>query len=177
MKSQKFAGREGRGQAKLPDIEGYRRVVYRRPLVWLLASAVAVLATAAGLSAERAKSASAPSAKTALHPKKAGEAEHHKDAKQQKEAEHHKGEHGKEAGHNKAAEHHKGEPRNGTEHHKEAEPLKPAEHHKHVIVQPAGDEAAAPLSPDLAAVMQAVAMSQAATKMADEAGEAPLAEL
>src|SRR5258708_6683618 len=142
MKSRKFVGHEGRGQAKLPDIEGYRRVMHRRPLVWLLASAVAVLGTAAGLSAERVKSASASSAKPESHPKKAGEAEHHKDAKQQKEAEHHNGEHRKEAGHNKAAEHHKGE-RKGAERHKEAEPQKPVEHHKHVIVQPAtGDEAA-----------------------------------
>jgi hypothetical protein len=43
MKSRKFVGREGRAQAKLPDVEGYRGVMHRRPLVWLLASAMAVL--------------------------------------------------------------------------------------------------------------------------------------
>src|ERR1700719_2486119 len=103
MKSRKFVGCEGRDAAKFPakfpDLEGDRRGMHRRPLVWLLASAMAVLGTAGVSSAERPKSGSASSAdhhKSAPHPKKAGEAEHHKDA-----------DHGKAAAHPKEAEHKK----------------------------------------------------------------------
>jgi soluble lytic murein transglycosylase len=105
----------------------------RRRLVWLLASAMAVLGTADGLSAEHLKPASASSAerpKPASHRKTTAEAEHHK----RKETEHHK----------------------GSEHPKEAEHSKEVEPHKHLIEQlTAGDVPPAPLSPDLAAVKQA----------------------
>jgi peptidoglycan lytic transglycosylase len=92
MKSRKFVGREGRGQTNLPKIEGYRRGMYRRPLIWLLASAMALIGTADGLSAERLKSASASSAehrKAASHRKKV-EAERHKEAEHRKGVEHHR---------------------------------------------------------------------------------------
>src|ERR1700722_13930985 len=71
MKRPKFAGCEDREQAKLLDSEGYRRGTNRRALVWLLASALAVLGTAEALSAARHKSESSDR-------KKAAETERHK---------------------------------------------------------------------------------------------------
>src|ERR1700704_4816609 len=137
MKSRKFVGCAGRDEAKLPNVEGSRRGMHRHPLVWLLASAMAVLGTADGLSAERPKSAS--------QPKKAADAEHRKEAEHPKKTA--KAEHHKEASHRKKA--------TEAEHHKEAD-HKGVEQHKHVIEQPVtGDAAAAPLSPDLAAAKQA----------------------
>src|SRR5580704_1478527 len=138
MKPRKFVGCAARIQAKLPSIEVYRRGVHRSRLVWLLASAMAVLGTANGLAAERPKPAS--------HPKKAAAAEHRKeDDRLKKTAE---AEHQKEASHRKKA--------TEAEHHKEAD-HKGVEQHKHVIEQPAtGDAAAAPLPADLAAAKQAI---------------------
>src|SRR5262245_15761197 len=46
MTGRRFAGREGRDQANLPDAEGYHRGMHRRALVWLLACALAVLGAA-----------------------------------------------------------------------------------------------------------------------------------
>jgi len=62
MKSRKFVGSEGRGQAELSNVASSRRGMHRRPLVWLLASAMTVFGTADGLSSERLKSAPPSSA-------------------------------------------------------------------------------------------------------------------
>jgi soluble lytic murein transglycosylase len=124
MKRRKFAGGEGRDQAKLPDVEGYHRGVHRRALVWLLASALAVIGTADALSAARHKHVSP-------HRKKAVE----------------------------------------------------VEHHKHVIKQPAaGDAAAAPLPPVLAAAKQAIELvrrgkAKDATALAASIGDPVAAKL
>src|ERR1700678_1370416 len=79
MKSRKFVGSEGRDQAKLSDVASSRRGMHRRPLVWLLASAMAVFGTADGFSSERLKSASPSSAgrhKLASSSRKSTESEH-----------------------------------------------------------------------------------------------------
>ena len=130
MKQRTFAGCDGgRNQPKLPDSEGCHRGTHRRALVWLLASALAVLGTAEALSAGRHKSGSPDRKKTA-------EVEHHKS-----DSSHHK----KDKKDKKAAE---------AERHKKAAAV---EHHRHVIVQPATEDGApAPLSPDLAATKQAI---------------------
>jgi soluble lytic murein transglycosylase len=105
---------------------GHRRGMQRRPLVWLLASAMAVLGTADGLSAERHK--------PAPHAKKTAEAERHKEASHRKKA--------------TKAERHKEADRKGADH-------KGVEQHRRVIAQPATGDAAEPLPPDLAAAKQA----------------------
>jgi soluble lytic murein transglycosylase len=139
MKQRTFAGCDGsRNQANLPDVEGCHRGTHRRALVWLLASALAVLGTAEALSAGRHKSGSPDRKKTA-------EVEHHKpessDRKKAAESSHHK----KDKKDKKAAE---------AERHKKAAA---AEHHRHVIVQPATEDGVpAPLSPDLVATKQAI---------------------
>jgi soluble lytic murein transglycosylase len=140
MKSQKFVGCDGRDQAKFPNSEGDQRGTLRRPVVWLLASAMVVLGAAGGLSAERHKSAP---------PSKKSEAEHHKGAEHSKEARGSKEAKSSKDGKHKDAKHSK-----DAKHAKEAE-AKPAGHHKHVIEQPAGEDAAAPLPPDLVAGKQA----------------------
>ena len=72
MKQRTFAGcDDGRNQAKLPDVESRYRGTHRRALVWLLASALAVLGTAEALSAARHKPGSSDRKKTA-------DVEHHK---------------------------------------------------------------------------------------------------
>jgi soluble lytic murein transglycosylase len=164
MKPRKFVGCAARIQAKLPSIEVYRRGVHRSRLVWLLASAMAVLGTANGLAAERPKPAS--------HPKKAAAAEHRKeDDRLKKTAE---AEHQKEASHHKKA--------TEAEHHKEAD-HKGVEQHKHVIEQPAtGDAAAAPLPADLAAAKQAIELvrqgkARDATALAASIGDPVAAKL
>src|SRR5581483_1359991 len=90
MKPRKFVG--GQRLDQLPRGEGYLRRLRQHSLVWLLASAVAVLGTGESLSKDRHKSASSE--------------DHHKSHKkgdkadkEDKEAEHHKGrkDHKKEA--------------------------------------------------------------------------------
>jgi soluble lytic murein transglycosylase len=90
MKRPKFDGCEDRNQARFPEGEGCHRGTHRPTLVWLLASALAVLGTAEAMSAARHKSESSDR-------KNAAEAEHHKpespDRKKDKkaaEAERHK---------------------------------------------------------------------------------------
>src|SRR5215468_515445 len=78
MKQRTFACCDGRNQAKLPDIESCHRATHRRALVWLLASALAVLGTAEALSASRHKSESSDRKKDAEHHKSAAEAVHHR---------------------------------------------------------------------------------------------------
>jgi soluble lytic murein transglycosylase len=71
MKRQKRVGCEVRHRVKLRHHEGHRRITRRCALIWLLASALAVLGTADALSAARHKHRSP-------HHKKALEVEHHK---------------------------------------------------------------------------------------------------
>jgi soluble lytic murein transglycosylase len=140
MKRPKFAGCED--QARSSDIQSCHGAGHRRALVWLLASALAVLGTAEALSAARHKSDSSDR-------KKAAETERHKpespDSRKDKKsasADHHKSESSHHKKDKKAAE---------AERHKKAAE---AVHHKHVIPPPAGE--ATPLSPDLAAAKQAL---------------------
>ncbi len=163
MKGRKFAGCESRDRAEPADVGRYHGCAHRRAVVWLLASAMAVLGTAAS-SAARDKPA-------APHQKKAAEVVHHKT-----DTDHHKAgaeHHSAEADHHKAgAAHHKAgteQCKVGAEHHKDAAKRHKAgadrckaeaehhkievEHHAHVIEQPAD---AAPLPPDLAAAKQAL---------------------
>ena len=143
MKQRTFAGCDDNGnQAKLPDVESRYRGTHRRALVWLLASALAVLGTAEALSAARHKPGPSDRKKTA-------DVEHHKpessDRKKAADAEHHKPDSSHHKKDKKAAE---------AEHHKKAASV---EHHRHVIVQPATEDGVpAPLSPDLIAAKQAI---------------------
>jgi soluble lytic murein transglycosylase len=139
MKRRKFAGREGRDQAKPAERESDSEGMRRRAPVLLLASALALLGTADALSAPQHKPASSTEKNAAQadrhkaappNQKKATEAEHHKpatpDRKKAAEAEHHKP---AAADRKKAAE---------EEHHKPASPdgkngkdgKKAADHHK-----------------------------------------------
>src|SRR5215468_466970 len=125
MKQRTFAGCDGgRNQPKLPDSEGCHRATHRRALVWLLASALAVLGTAEALSASRHKSESSDR-------KKAADAEHHKsespDRKKDKKS--------ADAEHHKSESHRKKDKKSAEGHKKAAE----AVHHRHVIHPPAGD--------------------------------------
>src|ERR1700704_6599551 len=107
MKPRKFVGCESRDQAKFPDRFCGR--ANPRPLVWLLASAMAGVGTADLLSAARPKTASASPAQhqkpashdkkaaDASHPKKTAEAEHGKAGEHKKGADHKKGGHHKDA--------------------------------------------------------------------------------
>ena len=126
MKRPKFDDCEDRNQARFPERESCHRGTHRRALVWLLASALAVLGTAEALSAARHKSELSDR-------KKAAETEHHKsespDHKKTADAEHHKPESSHRKKDKKAAE---------AERHKKAAEVG---HHRHVIVQPAAGEA------------------------------------
>jgi hypothetical protein len=104
MKRPKFDGCEDRNQARFPEGESCHRGTHRRTLVWLLASALAVLGTTEAMSAARHKSESSDR-------KNAAEAEHHKpespDRKKDKktaDAEHHKSESSHQKKDKKAAE-------------------------------------------------------------------------
>ena len=94
MKQRTFAGCDGgRNQPKLPDSEGCHRGTHRRALVWLLASALAVLGTAEALSAGRHKSGSPDRKKTAEVEHHKSDSSHHKKDKKDKKAaavEHHR---------------------------------------------------------------------------------------
>ncbi len=125
MKRWNFAGCEGRDQ--LLRVEGCRRGVHRRALVWLLASALPLLGTA--------------DTSFAAHHKDASPAPGHKVASSAV---------GSAAGHKSESPHRKKAA--GAEHQKKAAEV---EHHKHVIVPPADGDASAPLPPDVAAVKQA----------------------
>src|SRR5207342_3226175 len=70
MKRPKFDGCQDRNQARLPQGESCHRGTHQRTLVWLLASALAVLGTAEVKSAPHHKSESSD--------KNAAAAEHHK---------------------------------------------------------------------------------------------------
>src|SRR5258708_24830017 len=133
MKGRSFAVWEGRNQAKLPQVEGYHRGMHRRAMVWLLASALPVFGTADALSAARHKDAS-----SAPRHKDASSAASHKDTSS---AAHHK--EASSATHHKSASSHR------------KKPADEVVHRKRVIGQPDGEAAAAPLTPELAAVKQA----------------------
>jgi soluble lytic murein transglycosylase len=170
MKRPKFDGCEDRNQARFPEGESCHRGTHRRTLVWLLASALAVLGTTEAMSAARHKSESSDR-------KNAAEAEHHKpespDRKKDKktaDAEHHKSESSHQKKDKKAAE--------AERHKKAAEVVR----HRHVIHLPAGDGPAAPLSPDLAAAKQAIELERQgkakdATALAASIGDPVAAKL
>src|SRR5580704_1264043 len=146
MKPRNFVSGDGKDRVELTNVEGRRRALHRRPVVWLLASAMAVLGAVDELSAERLKSSA--SSADRHKPASGSSAEHSKTASTSS-AEHHKS----SSHHKKSAdsEHHK-----DAEHRKEAEHHKGAEHHRHVNSQPEdGDGAAMPLPPDLAAAKEA----------------------
>ncbi|HEV7983796.1 MAG TPA: lytic transglycosylase domain-containing protein [Xanthobacteraceae bacterium] len=146
MKPRNFVSGDNTDRIKLTDVEGRRPAVHRRPVVWLLASAMAVLGAVDELSAERLKSST--SSADRHKPASGSSAEHSKTASTSP------AEHRKSSSHHKKsadAEHHK-----DAEHRKEAEHHKGAEHHRRVIAQPEdGDGAGAPLPPDLAAAKEA----------------------
>ncbi len=134
MKPRKFVG--GQRLDQLPRNEGYLRHLRQHSLVWLLASAVAVLGTGESLSKDRHKSASSE--------------DHHKS--------HKKGDKGDKADkEDKEAEHHKGRKDRKKEADKNSDKVKGSEHHKHVVEQPATEDGApATLSPDLVITKQAL---------------------
>ena len=81
MKRQKCAGYDGVHWVKLRDVEGSRRGIRHGALIWLLASAMAVLGTADAFSAARHKHHSA-------HRKKAVEVEQRKKGVEVKQRKH-----------------------------------------------------------------------------------------
>ncbi len=166
MKRPKFAGCED--QAKLSELQHCRGAGHRRALVWLLASALAVLGTAEALSAVRHKSDSSDR-------KKAAETERHKP----ESAEGKKDKKAADAEHHKSESHHKKDKKAAeAERHKKA--AAEVHHHKHVITPPAGE--AAPLSPDLVATKQALELvrqgkTKDATALAASIGDPVAAKL
>ena len=169
MKRPKFDGCRGRNQARLPQGESCHRGTHQRTLVWLLASALAVLGTAEAKSAPHHKSESSD--------KNAAAAEHHKPEsparkkdKKTADPEHQKSESSHRKKDKKAAE--------AQRQNEAAEVL----HHRHMIHPPAGDGPAAPLSPDLAAAKQAIELARQgkvkdATALAASIGDPVAAKL
>src|ERR1700692_2907093 len=99
MKPGKFVGGDSKDRVKLTDVEGHRPALHRRPGVWLLASAMAVLGAVDELSAERLKSStssadrhkpasgsSAEHSKAASKSASASPAEHHKSSSHHKKS-------------------------------------------------------------------------------------------
>ena len=117
-----------------PSQRGLSPTFAPHSLVWLVASAVAVLGTGEGL---------------AKH-KSASSEDHHKS--------HKKGDKGDKADkEDKEAEHHKGRKDHKKEADKNSDKVKGSEHHKHVVEQPATEDGApAVLSPDLVITKQAL---------------------
>jgi soluble lytic murein transglycosylase len=168
MKRPKFDGCQDRNQARLLQGESCHRGTHQRTLVWLLASALAVLGTAEAKSAPHHKSESSD--------KNAAAAEHHKPESPDRKKD------------NKTAdpEHHKSESSHRKKDKKAAEAQRQEAadvlHHRHMIHPPAGDGPAAPLSSDLAAAKQAIELARKgkvkdATALAASIGDPVAAKL
>ena len=87
MKPRNFVSGDSRDRVKLTDVEGRRRALHRRPVVWLLASAMAVLGAVDELSAERLKSSTSSADR---HKPASGSSAEHSKAASTSSAEHHK---------------------------------------------------------------------------------------